>query len=129
MWMRRWARSLALLAPLAAATAAAQAPLRVSSPDGRNVVTVAIRDGRFRYVQFRDASGTIRSEELFDASRDARERENRLADESEVAGRMRARTDEYLKEKPSWKSGTRPLDIDEIQLNQLRALGYAVPSK
>ena len=60
MWMRRWARSLALLAPLAAAaTAAAQAPLRVSSPDGRNVVTVAIRDGRLTYALGRDGRALL----------------------------------------------------------------------
>jgi len=59
MWMRRWARSLALLAPLAAATAAAQAPLRVSSPDGRNVVTVAIRDGRLTYALDRDGRALL----------------------------------------------------------------------
>ena len=91
--------------------------------------TVAVRERRYRYVQFRDAKGEIRSEELFDASRDARERENRLEAEGEVAGRMRAHTDEYLKQKPSWKGAARPLEIDEIQLNQLRALGYAIPAK
>jgi len=64
MWMRRWAPSLALLAPLAAAaataaTAAAQAPLHVSSPDGRNVVTVAIRAGRLTYALDRDGRALL----------------------------------------------------------------------
>ncbi len=58
MWMRRWARSLALLAPLAGVTAA-QAPLHVSSPDGRNVVTVAIRDGRLTYALDRDGRALL----------------------------------------------------------------------
>ncbi len=59
MWMRRWARSLALLVPLAAAAATAQAPPRVSSPDGRNVVTVAIRDGRLTYALDRDGRALL----------------------------------------------------------------------
>ncbi len=58
MWMRRWARSLALLAPLAGVTAA-QAPLRVTSPDGRNVVTVAIRGGRLTYALDRDGRALL----------------------------------------------------------------------
>ena len=57
MWMRRWACPLALLVPLVtagAAAAAAQAPLRVASPDGRNEVTVRVRDGRLYYSLQRD---------------------------------------------------------------------------
>jgi arylsulfatase A-like enzyme len=91
--------------------------------------TVSMRDGRFRYVQFRNAKGEIRSEELFDTDRDALERDNRLKAEGEVAGAMRARVDEYLAQQAAWKSNVRPLEIDEMQLNQLRALGYAVPAK
>src|SRR2546422_4212832 len=54
MWMRRWACPLALLVPLLTAAAAAQAPLRVASPDGRNEVTVRVRDGRLYYSLQRD---------------------------------------------------------------------------
>src|SRR5438093_13136581 len=63
MWMRRWACPLALLVPLvtavAAATAAAQAPLRVASPDGRNEVTVQVRDGRLYYSLQRDGRAIL----------------------------------------------------------------------
>src|SRR5438094_984997 len=63
MWMRRWACPLALLVPLvtavAAATAAAQAPLRVASPDGRNEVTVQVRDGRLYYSLQRDGRAVL----------------------------------------------------------------------
>src|SRR5207249_4795272 len=63
MWMRRWACPLALLVPLvtavAAATAAVQAPLRVASPDGRNEVTVQVRDGRLYYSLQRDGRAIL----------------------------------------------------------------------
>jgi len=88
--------------------------------------TVAIREGRFRYVQFRNPKGQIR-EQLFDADADARERDNRLAEEPAVAERLRAETDRYLASRPVWEGETQPLELDELQLNQLRALGYAVP--
>jgi arylsulfatase A-like enzyme len=88
--------------------------------------TVAIRDGTFRYVQFRGAKGQIR-EQLFDAEVDPRELEDRLAEEPEVAERLRAEADRYLATHPAWEGKVKPLEFDEIQLNQLRALGYAVP--
>ncbi len=88
--------------------------------------TVAIRDGRFRYVQFRNATGKLR-EQLFDATRDPRERADQLAEQPEVAARLRADADRYLASHPTWKGETKPLELDELQLNQLRALGYAVP--
>jgi arylsulfatase A-like enzyme len=97
---------------------------------GQRVATaapnVAIRDGRFRYIQFRSAKGAIR-EQLFDADEDAREDVDRLADEPAVADRLRAEADRYLASRPAWDGDTKPLELDEMQLNQLRALGYKVP--
>ena len=50
MLMRRWASLAAAgLAPLAATYAAAQPALRVTSPDGKNVVDVSVRDGNLWY--------------------------------------------------------------------------------
>ena len=64
-------------------------------------------------------------EELFDAERDPRELENRLEDEPEVAERLREQAERYLASQPPWKDSAPPLELDELQLNQLRALGYA----
>ena len=89
---------------------------------------VAVTERGFRYVQFRRPGGKD-SEELFDAQRDARESEDRLAEEPEVAARMRERADKYLASQPPWKDGQAPLQLDEIQLDQLRALGYALPRR
>ena len=44
-----------------------------------------------------------------------------------VAERLRAEADRYLASRPAWEGETKPLELDELQLNQLRALGYAVP--
>ncbi len=86
---------------------------------------VSVTERNLRYVQFRSAAGALR-EQLFDARRDAKERENRLADEPDAAARMRAIADAYLASGPPWDEAP-PLELDEIQLNQLRALGYAAP--
>jgi arylsulfatase A-like enzyme len=110
-------------------TAAAPAIAHLDQTWGQRVETtapnVAIRDGRFRYLQFRNAKGAIR-EQLFDAERDADELTNRLDDEPEVVQRLRGEADRYLASRPTWDE-TKPLELDELQLNQLRALGYAVP--
>jgi len=89
---------------------------------------VTVSDRGFRYVLFRDAKGGAR-EELFDADHDAVELENRLEAEPEVAERLREQAVLYLASKPPWKEAAPKLELDELQLNQLRALGYAVPAK
>jgi hypothetical protein len=49
-------------------------------------------------------------------------------DRPEQAERLRALADAYLNEAPApWAKQTQTLELDELQLNQLRALGYAVP--
>jgi arylsulfatase A-like enzyme len=89
--------------------------------------TVAISGDRFRYVAFIDADGETTREELFDTHRDPREQEDRLKAEAEVAEKLRATAGAYLAGSPPWKSEPDRLQLDEIQLNQLRALGYQVP--
>ena len=82
--------------------------------------------GPLRYVLAQGAGGeTI--EELFDADRDPAERDNLLEELPEVAGELRARVRHYLEGQPPWGPAEAPLELDELQLNQLRALGYHVP--
>jgi hypothetical protein len=40
---------------------------------------------------------------------------------------MSALADTYLESEVFWEEGVPSLELDEIQLNQLRALGYQVP--
>ena len=98
---------------------------------GQRVAThspnVSVADQRYRYVAFHDPRGAVKSEELFDAQHgDGRERENRLDAEPEVAERLRKVERDYVQSRPPWAASHR-LELDEIQLNQLRALGYQVP--
>ena len=70
-------------------------------------------------------AGGRRGEQLFDASDDPRELRNRAADEPETLARLRAAADEYYETEPSWgEAPTR--EIDELELNLLRALGYQI---
>ena len=88
--------------------------------------TVAVVDGGFRFVESVTPRGT--REELFDTKTDHRERNDLSAEKPEDATRLRELAKGYLESKPApWaeKSGT--LELDELELNQLRALGYAVP--
>ncbi len=62
MWIRYTVRRFTLAvacATLIAATASAQDQLRVASPDGRNEVTVEIREGRLYYSLSRDGRAVL----------------------------------------------------------------------
>jgi len=66
-------------------------------------------------------------ESLFDASADPLERRNVIADHPELAADLRALVDEYLDSpEPPWGAGPVEVEIDEMEANQLRALGYAI---
>jgi arylsulfatase A-like enzyme len=88
--------------------------------------TVAVSDGPLRYVQSAEPTGVL-LEELFDASIDSAELVNLAEDRPEDLARLRAVAEAYLKLAPVWGEATKKLDLDEIQLNQLRALGYSLP--
>jgi len=88
--------------------------------------TVAVSDGPLRYVRSAEPTGAL-LEELFDASLDPAELENVAEDRPEDLARLRGVAEEYLELGPVWGSETQKLDLNEIQLNQLRALGYSLP--
>jgi arylsulfatase A-like enzyme len=89
--------------------------------------TVAVVQDGFRYVQTDTEKGTTR-EELFD-TRDANgERHDLSAEQPERTARLRELAQSYRAMKPApWATETKSLELDELELNQLRALGYAVP--
>jgi arylsulfatase A-like enzyme len=88
--------------------------------------TVALSQGDLRYVLSREPNGRTR-EELFDASSDPGELRNVIAESPDAAERLRAQAKQYLESQPTWAEAPPQLEMDEIKLNQLRALGYAVP--
>ncbi len=72
----------------------------------------------------RNASGHL--EQLFDADGDPAELRDRAAEDPESLARLRSAADAYMETQPPWgEAPTR--EIDQLELNQLRALGYAIP--
>jgi len=90
---------------------------------------VSVSQSGLHYVQFRNARGDAVREELYDRACDPSLKEDRLSAEPEAAAKFRATVDAYLASRPPWKADTHHLELDEMQLNQLRALGYAVPGR
>ena len=89
--------------------------------------TVSLTDGPYRFVY---SQGLLRApdrNELFDSRSDPGEFENRAEDEPETLSRLKQLAEEYLEGEPPWKDRPAGLELDEVQLNQLRALGYSVP--
>ncbi|MEM9174101.1 MAG: sulfatase [Myxococcota bacterium] len=90
---------------------------------------IAITLGPYRYVLQRGTGGENdpEVESLFDASTDPFERRNVIESLPQVAADLRALADEYLESPaPPWGEGPVEVEIDEMEANQLRALGYAV---
>ena len=87
---------------------------------------IAATQGDYRYLRTLSESGDPASESLFDAGSDPRELSNVAATEAEQLARMRAIVDEHAEVTPPW--GQAPSrELSEMELNQLRALGYAIP--
>jgi len=85
---------------------------------------VAVNEGRWR-LMFR--AGAPERTELYDKSADPREQRNVVREQSEVTERLKERAVGYIESPlPPWGEDTPSVEIDEMQLNQLRALGYGV---
>jgi len=104
---------------------------------------VAVVEGPLRYVYDRDPATGALKEQLFDRTDDPRERLDRLqapakespeAEEAalayeDAAVRLRESAESYLEDAPDppWGAGSYSVEMDEMELNQLRALGYELP--
>jgi len=85
--------------------------------------TVAVVEDTFRYVRVEQPGGAV--EQLFDRRDDPRELRDRADEDPETLARLAAVADDYLAEQPTW--GEPPTrEIGELELNLLRALGYAI---
>ena len=85
---------------------------------------VAVNQGRWR-LMFR--AGAPQRTELYDKLADPREQRNIAQQQPEVTERLKERAIAYLKSPPPpWGEDTPSVEIDEMQMNQLRALGYGV---
>ncbi|MEE2672601.1 MAG: sulfatase [Myxococcota bacterium] len=86
--------------------------------------TVSVVADGFRYVMAKLPEGS--REELFHSDADPLELEDVAAENPETLERLRGLMETYLAAQPDWEAGP-DLEIDEVQLNQLRALGYKLP--
>ena len=87
--------------------------------------TVSIVEESFRYVRTPNPGGGY-GEELFNLPADPRQLIDVGDENPEILEELRQRADVYLEGEPPWEE-TPDLELDEMQLNQLRALGYQVP--
>jgi arylsulfatase A-like enzyme len=95
-------------------------------PDEDPKTMVAILEDEHRYVRLDESKPNKRVEHLFDRSDDPAELRDRVGDQPEELARLQRVANDYLASKPAWgDSPTRR--IGELELNQLRALGYALP--
>jgi hypothetical protein len=82
---------------------------------------VAIRDGKFRYIQFQEFGGQDdpRAAVRLDPGRARADRSPGRRARDRRSG-CAATSSAYLATKRAWEE-TKPLELDEMQLNQLRA--------
>ena len=87
---------------------------------------MCIRDSRYVSTPAKDGR---RTEELFDASGDPLELTSVANENPELLLRLRDAVRLHVEEGPPapWGTEAPTLDVDEINLHQLRALGYALP--
>jgi len=88
--------------------------------------TVSRVDDQYRYVRLTRQDGSY-TDELFDRRDDPAELQDVGEAQAQVLERMRTEADEYLGGEVPWSEEVPALELDEMQLNQLRALGYQVP--
>ena len=97
--------------------------------DRKEIPAVAVTEGPLRYVYTTERSANEPlpvTEQLFDRSVDPDELVDLSEERQDDLERLRALARAYLEQaEPVW-STTESLELDEMQLNQLRALGYQV---
>lgn len=88
---------------------------------------IAVVDETHRLITTRPPTGEW-AEELFDTSEDPAELKNVLDEEEDIAENMRSLIDGYIENRAApWGVSTPEIELDQMELNQLRALGYAIP--
>jgi arylsulfatase A-like enzyme len=109
-----------------AGLAFAQLDRRWGQPDEPSLPLLAVTEGRYRLIVPLNEGESAGKLELYDHGDDPNEQRNRVEDLPEVKARLEAHLAEYLG-RPAASWGT-PLEveIDDLEMGQLRALGYVV---
>ncbi len=85
---------------------------------------VAFNEGRWRLIY---RASDPKASELYDTWQDPREQQNLADDWPEEFEDLKAKAEAYLASRPPpWGDDAPTVEIDEMQLHQLRALGYGV---
>ena len=85
---------------------------------------VAVNRGRWRLIY---RAGLPGRSELYDKWQDPLEQLDLAAEQPELIKDLNATAISYLESRPPpWGEDTPTIEIDEMQMNQLRALGYGV---
>ena len=96
-------------------------PSPAPGPKRSPLPTVSVVDGSLRYV--RGYIGPTLVESLFDSSKDPKELQDLASSDPDTVARMRGMIDGRLGEESAFgEAETR--EIGEMELNQLRAIGY-----
>jgi hypothetical protein len=86
---------------------------------------VTVVDGSHRFVRAIKTDGEL-GEELFDSIADPAELDNVLDEAPQVAQVKRALIEGYNGSRPAPWGDADEIEIDELELNHLRALGYKI---
>lgn len=92
------------------------------TPGGSRQAAVSVIDGKFRYVAGSSLSG--KPYEMLLSAEDG-ERANVLTANPEIGERLREKAKEFLAQESAFQA--KQIELDEMQLDQLRALGYQLP--
>jgi arylsulfatase A-like enzyme len=87
--------------------------------------TIAVTEGSLRYVLSRKKGRWV--DFLFDSEGDPLEQVNLAGERAETVERLKTLALNHRDQTANWEEGVPELEIDEMELNQLRALGYAIP--
>ncbi len=84
---------------------------------------VAVRDGNYRIIH---VVNNPERDRLYDVKSDEGELVNIATDAPDVLKTLRSTAEEYLRLESPWEGGAPEIELDEMSLRQLRALGYSI---
>ncbi len=110
-------------AELASRTIFSELDRRWGAPKEKPDPLVGVTDGNFRFFM---PVAKPEKAELYDRTTDPGELTNLAAQRSEDVARLRKLADGYLQSQSPWGKAPGSVEVDELRLNQLRALGYVI---
>ena len=84
---------------------------------------VGLREAGYRLIHH---ANQPQRDRLYDVKSDLEEAENLASSEPVVLNNLRAAARAYLALEPPWEGGAPEIELDEMHLRQLRALGYSI---